>query len=222
MNWLRRIYWYGKLKDSDYRPLFRTTKHHEYVALDCETTSLNPRLAQLVTIAAVKVVHNRIVTSQSFEVHLKAPGTLDEHSVKIHQMRHQDLAHGLAEQDALKQLIQFIGNRPLIGYHIRYDKTILDLACRKHLGFPLPNQIIEVSQIYQQKLETQLPNAYFDLSLDVICHQLNLPSPERHNALQDAISAALIYIRLTYGDLPVLTSPSVTKPHIFHPPYPKV
>ncbi|SHO58041.1 3'-5' exonuclease [Vibrio quintilis] len=219
MNWLRRIYWHYKLKDSPYRSLFRTVlraaKHHEYIALDCETTSLDPRQAQLVTIAAVKVKHNRIVTSQSFEVHLKAPVTLDKHSVRIHRIRHQDLTQGIAEHDALKQLIQFIGNQPLIGYHIHYDKTILDSACRRHLGFPLPNPIIEVSQIYQQKLEMQLPNAYFDLSLDVICHQLDLPSPERHNALQDAISAALIYIRLTRGDLPVLTSSSITKPRFF-------
>lgn len=60
-------------------------------------------------------------------------------------------------KEALLQLIEFIGNRPLVGYHIRYDKTILDIACRKHLGFPLPNRLIEVSQIYHDKLEKHLP-----------------------------------------------------------------
>jgi DNA polymerase-3 subunit epsilon len=64
-----------------------------------------------------------------------------------------------------------------------------------------------VSQIYHEKLEKHLPNAYFDLSLDAICKHLGLPLKDnKHDALQDAISAALIYVRLRYGDLPALTS----------------
>jgi DNA polymerase-3 subunit epsilon len=121
-------------------------------------------------------------------------------------MRHQDLIDGISEKEALIQLIAFIGNRPLVGYHIRYDKKILDIACRKQLGFPLPNELIEVSQIYHDKLERHLPNAYIDLSLDAICKHLGLPQQDKHDALQDAISAALVYVRLTHGDLPTFTS----------------
>ncbi|MCX9562076.1 3'-5' exonuclease, partial [Vibrio cholerae] len=175
MNWLLRRYWHAKLKGSPYQRLFETTRHHEYVSLDCETTSLDPKRAELVTIAATKIVDNRIITSQPFEVRLCAPQSLDSGSVRIHRIRHQDLHDGLSEKEALLQLIEFIGNRPLVGYHIRYDKTILDIACRKHLGFPLPNRLIEVSQIYHDKLEKHLPNAYFDLSLEAICRHLDLP-----------------------------------------------
>ncbi|NMU84149.1 3'-5' exonuclease, partial [Vibrio parahaemolyticus] len=81
-------------------------------------------------------------------------------------------------------------------------KKILDLACLRQLGFPLPNPLIEVSQIYHDKLERHLPNAYFDLSLDAICKHLELPIQDKHDALQDAISAALVFVRLTKGDLP--------------------
>lgn len=179
-----------------------------FVSLDCETTSLDPNRAELVTIAATKIIDNRILTSQPFEVRLRAPQSLDSGSVRIHRMRHQDLADGLSEQEALRRLLDFIGNRPLVGYHIRYDKKILDIACRKHFGFPLPNPLVEVSQIYHDKLEKHLPNAYFDLSLDAICRHLDLPLQDKHDALQDAIAAALVFVRLTKGDLPVFTSPS--------------
>ena len=64
-----------------------------------------------------------------------------------------------------------------------------------------------MSQLYQDKLERQLPNAYFDLSIDAICRQLDLPIPvNKHDALQDAISAALIFVRLKHGDLPRFNS----------------
>lgn len=207
MNGLQRKYWHYKLKGSPYQSLFCTPDKTEYVSLDCETTSLDPNRAELVTIAATKIIDNRIITSQPFEVRLRAPQSLDSGSVKIHRIRHQDLVDGISEKEALLELLDFIGNRPLVGYHIRYDKKILDLACLRQLGFPLPNPLIEVSQIYHDKLERHLPNAYFDLSLDAICKHLELPIQDKHDALQDAISAALVFVRLTKGDLPNLTAP---------------
>ena len=183
MNWLQRKYWYYKLKGSPYQSLFCTPDKTEYVSLDCETTSLDPNRAELVTIAATKIIDNRIITSQPFEVRLRAPQSLDSGSVKIHRIRHQDLVDGISEKEALLELLDFIGNRPLVGYHIRYDKKILDLACLRQLGFPLPNPLIEVSQIYHDKLERHLPNAYFDLSLDAICKHLELPIQDKHDAL---------------------------------------
>ncbi|EGR0925435.1 3'-5' exonuclease [Vibrio parahaemolyticus] len=207
MNWLQRKYWNYKLKGSPYQSLFCAPHKTEFVSLDCETTSLDPNRAELVTIAATKIIDNRILTSQPFEVRLRAPQSLDSGSVKIHKIRHQDLADGISEKEALLKLLAFIGNRPLVGYHIRYDKKILDLACQRQLGFPLPNPLIEVSQIYHDKLERHLPNAYFDLSLDAICKHLELPIQDKHDALQDAISAALVFVRLTKGDLPNLTAP---------------
>ncbi|KII79276.1 3'-5' exonuclease [Vibrio renipiscarius] len=207
MNGLLRRYWHYKLKDSPFQHYFGALEKGEYVSLDCETTSLDPKRAELVTIAATKIIGNRIITSQPFEVRLRAPQSLDSSSVRIHRMRHQDLEGGLDEKQALLQLLEFIGNRPLVGYHIRYDKKILDIACRKQLGFPLPNPLIEVSQIYHDKLEQHLPNAYFDLSLDAICKHLDLPMQDKHDALQDAISAALVFVRLTRGDLPSLNFP---------------
>lgn len=207
MNLLQRLWWSHRLKGSDYQYLFRRDKTNkttpkEYISLDCETTSLNPAQAELVTIAATKIIGNKIITSQPFHIRLKAPQSLDQGSVRIHHLRHHDLHNGYHEIDGIKALLAFIGNRPLVGYHIRYDKAILDRACKKHLGFPLPNPLIEVSQLYHQRLERLLPNAYFDLSLETICRHLDLPIQQRHDALQDTITAALIYVRLTYGSQP--------------------
>ncbi|CAH0524402.1 3'-5' exonuclease [Vibrio hippocampi] len=202
MNRIAALYWRHKLKKSPYRCLFETPSGNEFVSLDCETTSLDPNVADVISIAATKIIDNRIITSQPFDIRLRAPESLDQHSIKVHHITHQELANGASEQQAILALLEFIGNRPLVGYHIRYDKKILDRICKKHVGFPLPNRLIEVSQIYHDQLLKQLPNGYFDLSLESICRHLQIPSYNKHDALEDSKTAALIFVKLTRSTLP--------------------
>jgi DNA polymerase III, epsilon subunit and related 3''-5'' exonucleases len=202
VNGLAR-YWYRyRLRETPYRALFLPPDKRTLISLDCETTSLDPAHAELVTIAATPIQDNRILTSQSLTLTLAAPDSLSAGSVRIHQLRHQDLAHGVSAKQAMILLIHFISNHPLVGYHIRYDKSILDRYARQYLGFPLPNPLIEVADIYQRKLERLLPNAYHDISMEAISRHLELPLPARHDALDDALAAALIYVRLTQGEVP--------------------
>ena len=213
MNILQRLWWQYKLQNHPHHPLFSYYSGDELVSIDCETTSLNPNHAELVSIAAIKIKHNRVLTSQTIHLKLTPPQSLNSDSVKIHQLRHQDLTYGLSEKEALNQLIQFIGNRPIVGYHIHYDKKILDRACLRHFDHPLPNALVEVCHIYHHKLERLLPNAYYDLSIEAISRHLDLPQAERHDALEDAIAAALIYVRLTHGDFPDL--PKIRNAHSY-------
>ncbi|WP_325891063.1 3'-5' exonuclease [Grimontia sp. NTOU-MAR1] len=205
MNLLERLWLRCKWRDSEYARLFSSPSDEDLVSLDCETTSLDPHKAELVTIAATKIRGNKIVTSEPFTISLRAPSSLSAQSVKIHGIRHQDLSDGVTEKEAMLKLIEFIGNRPIVGYYIQYDKAILDRYAKKHLGFKLPNSTIEVSDMYRRKLEHILPNAYYDLSMEAIGHHLDLPLSGRHDALDDAISAALIYVRLKYGDVSMPT-----------------
>ena len=72
----------------------------------------------------------------------------------------------------------------------------------------MPNPIIEVSELYYDMLVKHLPNAYFDLSLEAICNHLDIPTGNKHDALQDAICAAIVFVRLKRGSLPSLSVPS--------------
>ncbi|OOE80302.1 DNA polymerase III subunit epsilon [Salinivibrio sp. PR6] len=206
MNWLTRHWYRHRLRHSPYRDLFLPPDSSTLISLDCETTSLDPHRAELVTIAATPIKGNRILTSHALTLILAAPESLSAGSVRIHRLRHQDLVHGVTADQAITALVDFIGNHPLVGYHIRYDKSILDRYARHFLGFPLPNPLIEVSDIYQRKLDRLLPNAYHDISMEAISRHLDVPLPARHDALDDALAAALIYVRLTQGEMPMLQS----------------
>ena len=59
------------LRDPAYRFLFDPPPPGEAVSIDCETTGLNTRKDDIVTVAAVKIRDDRILTSERFEAMVK-------------------------------------------------------------------------------------------------------------------------------------------------------
>lgn len=199
LDCLRR-YWYGRaFRDGEFAPLFAAPPQDELVALDFETTSLDPARAEIVAIGAVRLQGNRLLTGEALAIKVLPPASLTARSVTIHGLRHQDLQQGMPLETALRQLLAFIGPRELVGYHIAYDLRILNQACQKQWGLSLPQRGIEVSRLYHDSLYRRYPDAVIDLHLTAICHHLALPALPAHDALADAITAALIYLRLTRG-----------------------
>jgi DNA polymerase III subunit epsilon len=197
-HWRRR--WLGRaFREGEFAPLFAPPPGDERIALDFETTSLDPERAEIVSIGAVRIQGNRLLTGEALTLKVQPPASLSAQSVVIHGLRHQDLQQGLTPEAALRLLLDFIGPRELVGYHIAYDLRILNLACQRLWGLTLPQRGIEVSRLYHDNLYRRYPDAAIDLHLAAICQHLALPPLPVHDALSDAITAALIYLRLTQG-----------------------
>ena len=182
--------------EPEFSGMFAPYHGDEVVSLDCETTSLNPREAEIVSIAAVVVSKNRIYSANCFDVKIKAPKSLTAVSIKIHKLRVMDLQGGMPLEQSIRELLLFVGNRPIMGYFIEYDVAILEKLMRQYVGFGFPNKIIEISRVFEKKISGPMGSGLHDLRLDTILNQLDLPSLPRHNALDDAITVGLIYIRL--------------------------
>ncbi|HEH9404106.1 TPA: 3'-5' exonuclease [Aeromonas bestiarum] len=197
-HWRRR--WLGRaFREGEFALLFAPPPGDERIALDFETTSLDPERAEIVSIGAVRIQGNRLLTGEALTLKVQPPASLSAQSVVIHGLRHQDLQQGLTLEAALRLLLDFIGPRELVGYHIAYDLRILNLACQRLWGLTLPQRGIEVSSLYHDSLYRRYPDAAIDLHLAAICQHLALPPLPVHDALSDAITAALIYLRLTQG-----------------------
>ena len=169
------------------------------MALDFETTSLDPAKAEIVSIGAVRIQGNQVLTGEALSIKVQPPASLSAQSVVIHGLRHQDLQQGMTLEAALRLLLAFIGPRELVGYHIAYDLHILNLACQRLWGLTLPQRGLEVSRLYHDRLYRRYPDAVIDLQLAAICQHLGLPALPLHDALSDATAAALIFLRLHQG-----------------------
>jgi len=195
LNVLRRAWAQHQLTDPRYAVLFDEPAD-ELVSFDCETTSLNVRKAEILSIGAVKIRNNTIVTSESLYVIVKPEGIMEANNVKIHGLRPRDVSQGIPVADAIYRLLDFIGGRPLVGYYLEYDIKVINKFLQPLIGIGLPNRAIEVSGIYHDQELKHHQDGYVDLKMASIIETLQLPDLPRHDALNDAINVALMYLML--------------------------
>lgn len=190
-SWNRR-----GLNDENYGWMFDPYVGDEVVVFDTETTGLNTKKDAVLSIGAVKVKGDRILTSESFEIFLKPSNEISVESIKIHHIRPCDLKNALVPLEGAKKFLDFIGNRPLVGYYLEFDMAMMNRLIKPWLGITLPNKQIEVSGLYFDKKIELIPQGNIDLRFDTILRDLNIPRMGQHNALNDAIMTAMVYIKL--------------------------
>lgn len=186
----------SKLNDPHFLFLFDEAPKDEVVVFDTETTGLNPKVDEILSIGAVKIKGNKILTSEKFEIFLKPSKDIKEESIKIHQIRNIDLQNGCESRDAIVQFLEFIGSRPLVGYYLEFDVKMINKYLKLLLGITLPHKQIEVSGIYHDKKIKFIPDGTIDLRFDVIMKDLGLATFGKHDAINDAVMTAMMYVKL--------------------------
>jgi len=150
----------------------------------------------------VRIVGNTILGSQRLELIVRPERGVSRESVRIHRLREQDLSEGISAADAVKRLMHFIGSRPLVGYFLEFDLAMVNRVAKPLLGCHLPQTALEVSALYYDYKFRQLPpyqqhdNADIDLRFSTIMADLGLPVRDAHDAVNDAVMAALAFIKL--------------------------
>lgn len=199
---VRRGWQQRQLRDSEWRFLVDAPPPGEWVALDCETTGLNPRSDEIIAIGAVRIVGNRVLTSERLDLLVRPEHGVSAESIRVHRLREQDVQDGVPAEEAMRRLLHFIGARPLVGYYLEFDVAMINRTLKRTLGLTLPQEKIEVSRLYYDHVFQQLPphkqqeNTEIDLRFATIMDALGLPTREAHDALNDAVMAALAFIKL--------------------------
>lgn len=194
---IKRLVHRTTLRDPSYRFLFEDGPPDEVVAFDCETTGLDVRRDDIITIAAVRVQGNRILTSARFEAVVRPRAQMNVDAIKVHRLRAMDVADGREVRTVIRQFLHFIGGRPLVGYYVDFDVRMVDKYLRSLIGITLPNRLIEVSKLYyDRKYSDAPPGTTVDLSFRAILDDLDLPRLDQHDAFNDALMTAMMYLRL--------------------------
>ena len=185
--------------DGPWAALFEPYHGKDWVALDCEATGLDPRRDALLSLAAVPVCGTTIRLRERLCLKVGYNGDDLAQAIRHHRLRAADLADGLPLAEALTQLMRMLGNRPLVGYCIGFDRALLSRALRETLGFALPQRCIDIRGEYARWWRRRHAVSAPDLRLEAMAQTLGLPPFERHDALGDALTAAAIRLSVSAG-----------------------
>ncbi|MBC7941950.1 MAG: 3'-5' exonuclease, partial [Chitinophagaceae bacterium] len=99
--------------------------------------------------------------------------------MRVHRLRESDVAQGMDPERAMRRLLEFVGSRPLVGYFLEFDVAMLNREIWPLLGVRLPQPKIEVSAMYYDFKNRQLPThergGTIDLRFATMMNALDLP-----------------------------------------------
>ncbi len=180
----------------------KTLREYDFVVFDTELTGLNSRKDEIVSIGAVRIKNLRIQMSDNFYVFVKPKGRLPKDSTLIHRITPEQIKNAPPLEDVLEDFIRFCNGSLIVGHYIDLDMGFLNKATRKILGGTIENPCIDTLRLAQVFKEEEWGNYYdqfnYNISFNLadLAEEYNLPKMETHDALQDAIQTAYLFLFL--------------------------
>lgn len=165
----------------------RSLRQQRFVVLDLETSGLNMRRDQVLSIGAVVIENGGIDLSRQFECTLQREGHRASASTLIHGIAPSEIANGVEPAEALLSFMEFVGDSPLLAFHAEFDQRMLARALKQSLGYRLRHAFFDVAEI----APLVCPQAKLNhAGLDDWTQHFGLQVQQRHHASADALATA--------------------------------
>ncbi len=160
-----------------------------YIGLDLETTGPDPQSDKIIEVGLVKLEDGVIV--ETFSSLVNPNRKLPLKIKRLTGINDEMLSSAPCIAEIMPQVIDFIGDYPIIGHNVRFDINFLHSACSElslPAGLNILYDTVDLAQIV-------LPNA-FNHRLSTVCDICNIELLEHHRAPEDAKAAALLAVEL--------------------------
>ena len=166
------------------------------IALDTETTGLNPLDGHRVVEIGCVELDNNIPTGKEWHTYLNPERSVPEAAFAVHGLGDKFLSSKPLFKDISSELLNFIDGAELVIHNARFDIGFLNNEL-KLVNLPIIKieEAIDTVQLARQTI----PGAA--ASLDALCKRFNIDLSQRkkHGALLDAQLLAEVYLELTGG-----------------------
>lgn len=187
-------------KEENINLLETSLKNITYTVFDTETTGLNPDGGdEIISIAAVRIVNNRIVYQDIFEELVDPKRDIPIESYKIHGINYE-MVTGKKDINIILPLFKkFASDTVLVGHNIAFDMKMLKVK-EETTGITFSNPVLDTLL-----LSAILHPIHEQHDMESIAKRLGINIIGRHTALGDSIATAEILLKL----LPILNSNGV-------------
>ncbi len=166
-----------------------------YLALDLETTGLDPRHDAIISFGWVQLDGSGIQLGSACHRLVRQQRAIPEASAVIHQITDDAAAQGESLQAVMAELLPLLAGKVLIAHHARIELGFLDAACEQLYGGRFLIPTVDTQRIAQQWFERR--NRSYrpgELRLGNLRHRYNLPRYRAHDALVDALAAGELFL----------------------------
>ncbi|MBS3668515.1 DNA polymerase III subunit epsilon [Vreelandella boliviensis] len=180
--------------DSPYAWLFQPYMGDELVALACTVTP-SPS-SPVISLAAVVLSQQQVHTSRAFVITLGCMKQPESKMLRRHHLLCEAGAVLPPNGDNLNALVEFIGNRPIVGWQLEKRIGALNALLSKRLNFALPNAQVDVARLHQRQLRRLHPEVEAPSSFAQALACWQVPTMGVQSVLGEATASALLYMRL--------------------------
>jgi DNA polymerase-3 subunit epsilon len=177
------------------------------IVLDTETTGLDPAAGHRVVEIGCIELFNHVPTGKTFHKYLNPERDMPAEAFAVHGLAEDFLRGQPLFAEVAEELLNFIGDAPLIAHNADFDFRFVNAELRK-CGLPIvaPARAIDTVAIAR----AQFPGA--PASLDALCKRFMIDNGSRtlHGALLDAQLLAEVYLELIGGRQPDLALAAVS------------
>lgn len=167
----------------------------EFLAIDLETTGLDPKRDDILSVGYVTMHGNRIDLGSARHRLVRTARAIPEASAIIHQITDDQAAQGGLLDDVLAELLQDMAGKVMIAHHASVEKGFLGDACQRVYGVGLTVPVVDTQAVAKRTFERRhIAFKSSDLRLHALSERFNLPRYGAHNALSDALAAAELFL----------------------------
>lgn len=161
---------------------------YDYIALDVETTGLNPARDKVLEIGAAKIRGGSVGETYStlIDTGVSIPARIQELTGITDAMQKT----GKKTEDAIREFVDFCGGLPILGHNVQFDFGFLKQTAVNH-GLVFEKEALDTLKI-ARKVLPDIPSR----SLPAMCAHYQVDPGKSHRALDDAVAAHEILWKL--------------------------
>lgn len=175
---------------------------YSFVVFDTELTGLDRRKDEIVSIGAVRITNLQIDLGDTFYQIVQPSDLKHTDSTLIHRITPEEMRQARPLVEILPDFVRFVGNSLIVGHYVELDMFFLNKATWQFLGGTLSNPGIDTMRMAQGYKRMQL--GYFEdpasrsesYRLEDLCREYNLPPFTAHDAFEDAMQTAYLFLWL--------------------------